>query len=191
MLIIVTLMLLIIVMLILSIVIIIPRWRIWRARWSPCRSSWSPRAPRKNNLIVMILLMIIIVTVAYSNANNANSLDDSSNTSSHTSMRKAKQTHIAQLVRIGSERQEVRGSNARLGGIPSLWRDEHPAIEGLRPPGHRAGQSIRTNKTPPSQKQTSKHHWRIQWSPFGDRLLALQRCGESQLDQKTTTFGTG
>ena len=29
---------------------------------------------------------------------------------------------------------------------PSLWRDKHPAIEGLRPPEHHARHSIRTKK---------------------------------------------
>ena len=64
---------------------------------------------------------------------------------------------IAQLLRIGSQMQEVRGLNPRLGGLgvykstPSLWRDMHPAIKGLRPPEHHAGHSIRTKKTPPSQ----------------------------------------
>ena len=36
--------------------------------------------------------------------------------------------------------------------IPSLWREKPPAIEGLRAPEHLAGHSIRSKKTPPSQR---------------------------------------
>ena len=44
-------------------------------------------------------------------------------------------------LRIGFRMQEVSGSNLRPGGVrgwfpPSLWRDTHPAIRGLRPPEH-------------------------------------------------------
>ena len=36
--------------------------------------------------------------------------------------------------------------------IPSLWRDKHPAIKGLRPPEHHAGKFLPgPNKTTPSQ----------------------------------------
>ena len=34
---------------------------------------------------------------------------------------------------------------------PSLWRDKHPAIKGLRPPEHHAGKFRQDQKTPPSQ----------------------------------------
>ena len=34
--------------------------------------------------------------------------------------------------------------------IPSLWRDNYPAIKCLQPPEHHAGHSIQTKKTPPS-----------------------------------------
>ena len=63
---------------------------------------------------------------------------------------------IVQWLRIGSQMQEVWGSDptGRVTGksIPSLWRDKHPAINGVRPPEHYAGPSIRTNNTPPSQQ---------------------------------------
>ena len=36
---------------------------------------------------------------------------------------------------------------------PSLWRDKHPAIKGLRPPEHHAGKFRQDQKTPPSQKK--------------------------------------
>ena len=62
---------------------------------------------------------------------------------------------IAQLPRIGSQMQEVRGSNptGRVTGksTASLWRNKHPAMKGLWPPEHHAGHSIQTKKTPPSQ----------------------------------------
>ena len=40
---------------------------------------------------------------------------------------------------LGSESQtrQVTGKS-----IPSLWRDKHPGIKGLRPPEHHAGHSI-------------------------------------------------
>ena len=38
--------------------------------------------------------------------------------------------------------------------ILSLWRDKHPAIKGLRPPEHHAGQFHADHKkTPPSKKE--------------------------------------
>ena len=49
--------------------------------------------------------------------------------------------------RFDSQTGRVRGKST-----PSLWRDKHPVIQGLWPPEHHAGHSIRTNKTPPSQK---------------------------------------
>ena len=48
---------------------------------------------------------------------------------------------------LGSQTGRVTGKS-----VPSLWRDERPAIKGLRPPEHHAGHSIRIKKTPPSQK---------------------------------------
>ena len=44
---------------------------------------------------------------------------------------------------LGFESQTGRGMGK---SIPSLWRDKHPAIKGLRPPEHLAGHSIRTRK---------------------------------------------
>ena len=54
-------------------------------------------------------------------------------------------------LRFESQTGRVRGKS-----IPSLWRDKHPAIKGLRPPEHHAGYSIRTNKHfSESNKQTT------------------------------------
>ena len=57
----------------------------------------------------------------------------------------------AQLLRICCQMQEVRGSNARLGGLgvgpfQASGGMKHPAIKGLRPPEHHAGHSIRTKR---------------------------------------------
>ena len=38
---------------------------------------------------------------------------------------------------------------------PSLWRDKHPAIKGLRPPEHHAGKFRQDQKTPPSQTKNA------------------------------------
>ena len=48
---------------------------------------------------------------------------------------------------LGSQTGRVTGKS-----VPSLWRDERPAIKGLRPPEHHAGHSIRTKD--PSDSQT-------------------------------------
>ena len=58
--------------------------------------------------------------------------------------------------------QEVRGSSPRLGGLrvsqlQSLWRDKHPAIKGLRPPEHHAGQ-FRQDQEDSSEPKATKQH---------------------------------
>ena len=63
---------------------------------------------------------------------------------------------VAQLLRIGTWMQEVRGSNPRWGGLrvsrfQASGGIEHPAIKSLHSAEHHAGHSIRTKKTPPSQ----------------------------------------
>jgi hypothetical protein len=44
-----------------------------------------------------------------------------------------------QLLHAGGPRFEPQTGRVVGKSIPSLWRDEHPAIKGLRPPEHRAG----------------------------------------------------
>ena len=66
---------------------------------------------------------------------------------------------IARLAkRIGSQMQEIRGSNPSRGGLRVSPLQvsggiKHSAVKGLRPPEHHTGHSIWTKMTPPSQKQ--------------------------------------
>ena len=66
---------------------------------------------------------------------------------------------IAQLVKgrisdAGGLRFESQAGRVTDKSIPSLWRDRHPAIKGLRSPEHHAGEFRPDHKTnPPSQKQ--------------------------------------
>ena len=63
----------------------------------------------------------------------------------------------AQLVKgrlsdAGGPRFESQAGRVTGESAPSLWRDRHPAIKGLRPPGHHAGKFHPDHeKTPPSQ----------------------------------------
>ena len=50
------------------------------------------------------------------------------------------------LSDAGGPRFEFQTGRVTGKSIPSLWRDKHFAIEGLRPPGHHAGHSIQTKK---------------------------------------------
>ena len=58
---------------------------------------------------------------------------------------------------VGGPRFE--SQTGRLTGkqTPSLWRDKRPAVKGLRPPEHHAGQFHLDLKTPPSPKTHRKH----------------------------------
>ena len=64
---------------------------------------------------------------------------------------------IAQLVKgrlsdAGGLRFESQAGQLTGKSTPSLWRDKHPAIKGLRPPEHHAGKfHLDHKKTPPSK----------------------------------------
>ena len=58
---------------------------------------------------------------------------------------------IAQLVKgrlsdEGGLRFESQAGRVKGKSIPSLWRDEHPAMKGRRPPEHCTGHFVWTNR---------------------------------------------
>ena len=59
---------------------------------------------------------------------------------------------------------------------PSLWRDEHPAIKGLRPPEHHPGQFCQDQKGS-SESNPTKASFCL-WVPFRDHPLNLERRSE-------------
>ncbi len=58
------------------------------------------------------------------------------------------------LSDAGGPRFESQTGRVRDEFITSLRRDRRPAIKGLRPPEQHTGNSIRTEKTPSSQKNS-------------------------------------
>ena len=56
------------------------------------------------------------------------------------------------ILDAGGPRFESHAGRVTGKPTPSLWRDKHPAIKGLRPPEHHAGKFRQDQKTPPSQK---------------------------------------
>ena len=69
---------------------------------------------------------------------------------------------IAQLVKgrlsdAGGLRFESQAGRVTGTSIPSLWRDKHPAIKGLRPPEHHVENSIRTKRLFGSNKHKQYH----------------------------------
>ena len=73
---------------------------------------------------------------------------------SQTGQVTGKSTHAPALRNhlITSQQLAVRRTCKRTANqFPSLWRDRHPAVKGLRPPERHAGHLLGTEKTPPSQ----------------------------------------
>ena len=58
---------------------------------------------------------------------------------------------------------------------PSLWRDKHPAIKGLRPPESRAGQFHPVPIRPLGVRKPENKKGARQRIPFGDHPLDLER----------------
>ena len=80
----------------------------------------------------------------------------------------------AMVPTYGPDNSVAKVSDVRCGGlrfttewvayvkiIPCLWRDRHPAIKCLRPPGRHARHSIRTKKTPPSKTKNGPNPARL------------------------------
>ena len=95
---------------------------------------------------------------------------------------------IAQLVKgrlsdAGGLRFESQAGRVTGKSIPSLWRDKHPAIKGLRPPEHHAGKFHPDHKKiPPNQAKTKMRTQRTpsSASPPAPRTRRSRRLGGIQ-----------
>ena len=82
---------------------------------------------------------------------------------------------IAQLVKgrlldAGGLRFESQAGRVTGKSIPSLWRETHPAIKGLRPPEHHVGQFHPDQKDSSESKHTNRTPSALEkrtWDPRG------------------------
>ena len=91
--------------------------------------------------------------------------DNSNSTSLQSGGRAMLVAPTAQLVKgrlsdAGGLRFESQAGRGTGKSTPSLWRDRHPAIKGLRPPEHHAGKFHPDHKQAPSQtKRIKQNDW--------------------------------
>ena len=82
-------------------------------------------------------------------------------------------------LRFESQTGRVAGKS-----IPSLWREKHPAIKGLRPPEHHAGH-FHPDQQDSSESRQTKHVLRR----LGSSGLPWQRPGQVKASRSSRTVG--